>query len=89
MKQCIFSSLILQVVIMLKRERGMVWTHEVPTTDSHRLSANHPKFHQNSPRAVYEWGMVITLTLDPRRGQHRRGVKHRVDVDPFKDLVYS
>ena len=35
--------------------------------------------------------MVITLTIDPdpRRGQHRRGVKHRVDVDPFKDLVYS
>ena len=35
--------------------------------------------------------MVITLTVDPdpRRGQHRRGVKHRVDVGPFKDLVYS
>ena len=35
--------------------------------------------------------LVITLTVDPdpRRGQHRRGVKHRVDVGPFKDLVYS
>jgi hypothetical protein len=24
--------------------------------DRHRVSSNHPKFHQNSPRAVDEWG---------------------------------
>ena len=29
--------------------------------DRHRVSPNHPKFHQNSPRAVDEWGNELFL----------------------------
>ena len=29
--------------------------------DRHRVSPNHPKFHQNSPRAVDEWGNGLFL----------------------------
>ena len=37
--------------------------------DRHRVSPNHPKFHQNSPRAVDEWGNELFLMFE------KRGVK--------------
>ena len=47
----IFLIEILRVVIL--RKRGMVWTHLVS-----------PKFHQNSPRAVDEWGNELFLMFE-------------------------
>ena len=32
--------------------------------DRHRVSPNHPKFHQNSPRVVYEWGNELFLMFE-------------------------
>ena len=32
--------------------------------DRHRVSPNHPKFHQNSPRAVDEWGNELFLMFE-------------------------
>ena len=31
--------------------------------DRHRVSPNHPKFHQNSPRAVDEWGNELSYAI--------------------------
>ena len=32
--------------------------------DRHQVSPNHPKFHQNSPRAVDEWGNELFLMFE-------------------------
>ena len=32
--------------------------------DRHRVSPNHPKFHQNLPRAVDEWGNELFLMFE-------------------------